>query len=107
MKVDLLDHVNGCTSREIHGVVGMTFHQATIALGLYTVVVTCVKKGLIKTPFPNAIGSKMKKMVKNVVMWWEKDVILNSPFIAIYSKQFQLKEGKLTIAKTIENGFKF
>ncbi len=61
-------------------------HGATIALGLYIIVVTCVKKGLVKTPFPNAIGSKMKKMVKNVVMWWEKDVVLNSPFIAIYSK---------------------
>jgi predicted neutral ceramidase superfamily lipid hydrolase len=88
MKVDLLDHVNkvACTSREIHNVVGMTFHGVTIALGLYTIVVTCVKKGLVKTPFPNALGSKMKNMVKNVVMWWEKDVVLNSPFIAIYSK---------------------
>jgi hypothetical protein len=88
MKVDLLDHVNkvACTSREIRGVVGMTFHGATITLGLYIIVVTCVKKGLVKAPFPNAVGSKMKKMVKNVVMWWENDVVLDSPFIAIYSK---------------------
>jgi hypothetical protein len=88
MKVDLLDHVNkmACTSREICGVVGMTFHGATIALGLYNVVVTCVKKGLVKTPFPNAVGSKMKKMVKNVVMWWENDVVLNSSFITNYNK---------------------
>ncbi len=60
--------------REIYGVVGMTFHGALIQLGLCIVVVTCVKKKVIKLPFSNEVGSKMKKIANNV-MWREKDVL--------------------------------
>jgi hypothetical protein len=41
---------------------------------LCKIVVTCVKKRVVKLPFPNEVDSKMKKMA-NYVMWHEKDVL--------------------------------
>jgi hypothetical protein len=42
---------------ENYGVVGIMFHGAQIQLGLCTVVVTCVKKKVIKLPCSNEVGS--------------------------------------------------
>jgi hypothetical protein len=55
----------------------MTFHGAIIPLGQCTLIVGCVKKGLIKIPFPNEGGSNMKEMVNGIVMRCEKDVAFN------------------------------
>lgn len=55
MKVDLLDPTSKmpCASKEVCGVVGMTFHGSLIVEGNCTVVVTCVKKMLFRLLFPN------------------------------------------------------
>lgn len=76
MKVDLIEPTSKapCALGEIYGVVGMMFHGALNQLGLCTIVVTCVKKRVIKLPFPNEVDSKMKKTANNV-MWHEKDVL--------------------------------
>jgi hypothetical protein len=39
----------------------------------YTIVVTRIKKGSMKLPFPNLVTSKIKDMANGVVLWWEKD----------------------------------
>jgi len=72
MQVDLLDTTKKmpCVWGEICGVVGMTFHRAIIPQGNVFVAMACVKKGLVKLPFPNEGGSKMKY----IIMWHEKDV---------------------------------
>jgi hypothetical protein len=76
MKVDFIEPTSKapCALGEIYGVVGMTFHGALIQLRLCAIVVTGVKKRVIKLPFPNEVGSKMKKMENNV-MWHERDVL--------------------------------
>jgi hypothetical protein len=72
MHVDLLDITKKvpCALGEICGVVGMTFHRAIIPPRQCIVAMACVKKGLVKLPFPNEGGSKMKY----IIMWHEKDV---------------------------------
>jgi hypothetical protein len=76
MKVDLIEPTSKtpCALREIYGVVGMMFHGALIQLRFCKIVVTCVKKRVVKLPFPNEVDSKMKKMANNV-MWHEKNVL--------------------------------
>jgi len=76
MKVDLFNLASKmpCAFGEVCGVAGMTFHGSPIALRNYIVAVTCVKKTLVRLPFPNEGVSKMKEMVNGIVMWCEKDV---------------------------------
>jgi hypothetical protein len=45
---------------EICGVTRMTFHGAIIPPRQCIVVMACVKEGLVKLPFPNEGGSKIK-----------------------------------------------
>jgi hypothetical protein len=61
MKVDIIDPFCRlpCVTREICGVLGMTFHGNKIAFGHYTIVVTRIKKGVVKLPFPNLVASKI------------------------------------------------
>jgi hypothetical protein len=78
MKVDIIDPFSRlpCVTRDICGVPSMTFHGNKIALGHYTVVVTRIKKGVVKLPFPNLVASKIKDMANDIVLWWEKDVVV-------------------------------
>ncbi len=65
-----------CALGEVCGVVGMTYHCSPIAHGTCTIAITCIKKGSIRTPFPNSVGSKMKDMANGMVLWCEKDVTI-------------------------------
>ncbi len=75
MKVDLIEPTSKAPSAlgEIYSAIEMMFRGALIQLRLCTIVVTCVKIWVVKLPFPNEVGSKMKKMANNV-MWHEKDI---------------------------------
>lgn len=53
---------------------GMTFHGGLIDLGHYFVVVTLIKRGSMKLPFPVAKASKVKDIVNGTTIWWKKDL---------------------------------
>jgi hypothetical protein len=78
MKVELFDLASRtpCALGKICGVMGMTYHDNPIAHGTCIVVVTCIKKGSTRVPFPNSTSSKMKDMANGIVLWHEKDIIL-------------------------------
>lgn len=75
MQVDLFDPTSKvpCVLGEICGVAGMTFHGAIIPQGQCIIVMACMKKWLVKIPFSNEGCSKIRNMVKGIVMWREKD----------------------------------
>jgi hypothetical protein len=77
MKVELLDLASQtpCALGQVCGVVGMTYHHNQIAHGTCIVVVTCIKKRSTRVPFPNLVGSKMKDMANNIMLWCKKDII--------------------------------
>jgi hypothetical protein len=70
MKVELFDSASQtpCALGEVCGVVGMTYHRNPIAHGTCIVVVTCIKKGSIRVPFPNSASSKMKDMANGIIV---------------------------------------
>jgi hypothetical protein len=78
MKVELLDPTSRvpCTLGLVCGVVGMTFHRAPVTLGTCVVVVSTIKKGSIKLPFPTSTQAKMKGMENAVVLWHDKDMVV-------------------------------
>jgi hypothetical protein len=77
MKVNIIDPFSRlpCAAGEIVGVPGMTFHGNPIA-PRPIIVVTSIKKGTMKLPFPNPVASKIKNMANGVVLWQEKDVVV-------------------------------
>jgi hypothetical protein len=89
MKVDLIEPTSKAPSAlgEIYSAIEMMFRGALIQLRLCTIVVTCVKIWVVKLPFPNEVGSKMKKMANNV-MWHEKDI----SFKIVHLLQFLVNE---------------
>jgi hypothetical protein len=70
MKVELLDPISQtpCALGEVCGVVGMTYHHNPIAHGTCTIVITCIKKGSARLPFPNSVGSNMKNMANGIAL---------------------------------------
>jgi hypothetical protein len=78
MKVELLDPTSQvpCASSLVCGVVGIMFYHAPIALGTCTVVVSTIKKGSTRLPFPNPTQAKMKGMENGIFWWHDKDIIV-------------------------------
>jgi hypothetical protein len=54
----------------------MSFHRNPIAFGHVTIVVTSIKKGAKKLPFPSPTISKVKDMASNIVLWRKKDIVV-------------------------------
>jgi len=75
--VDIINPFNGlpCAIRLICGVVGMTFHRAPIALGLCNIVVSSIKKKIVKLPFPSLATFKVKDMPNGIMLWHEKNLV--------------------------------
>jgi hypothetical protein len=67
-KVELLDPIL-CVVGEICAMPRMTFYGGLIALGHYFVVVTCIKGGSMKLPFPTTEASKVKYIVNGAALW--------------------------------------
>jgi len=78
MKVELFDPTSQVPSTLglVCGVVGTTFHHVPIAHGTYIIVVSTIKKGSIKLPFPIATHAKMKGMENAIVLWHDKDIVV-------------------------------
>jgi len=53
----------------------MTFHGNIIALGHYTMIVTIIKRGSTRLPFPNPDATKVDDMGNGIVLWHEKDLV--------------------------------
>jgi hypothetical protein len=68
-KVDMIDPFSGlpCVVNEICDVLKMTFYKNLIAHGHYTIVMTTIKKGSPRLPFPNMNTSKVDYMGNGIV----------------------------------------
>ncbi len=78
IKVEIINPFSrlACAFGEVVGVLGMSFHGNPIALMHVTIVVTLIKKGATKLPFPSLITSKVKDMAIGIVLWWESDIVV-------------------------------
>jgi hypothetical protein len=74
----MIDTFSGlpCAVGEICGVPRMKFHGNMIALGHYTMVVTTIKRGSTRLPFPNPNVTKVDDMGNGIVLWLEKDLVV-------------------------------
>ncbi len=71
MKVELFElgfHIP-CAMGSIVNVIGMDCHGKAIPLGTCSVSIINIKKGLVKLPFPNSEGTKLKDVENGVVLW--------------------------------------
>ncbi len=70
-KVELLDPAGKilCVVGEICAMPGTTFYGGLISLGHYFVVVTRIKGGSMKLPFPTREASKVKYIVNGATLW--------------------------------------
>jgi hypothetical protein len=59
----------------ICGVIGMTFYRAPIAPSLCNIILTSIKKGVVKLPFPSPTTSKVKDMSNDIMIWHEKYLV--------------------------------
>jgi len=57
-------------------VVGMTFHHAPNAPGIYIVAIIVVIKRSTRLLFPNLATTKMKGMENQIVLWHDKDIVV-------------------------------
>jgi hypothetical protein len=66
----MFDHATKlpCVTREICGVLGMTFHGNIITPRHYTVVVINIKKWFVRLPFPNPDATKVNNMGNGIVL---------------------------------------
>jgi hypothetical protein len=53
----------------------MTSHGAPIAPSLCNIILTSIKKGVVKLPFPSPTTSKVKDMPNGIMIWHEKDLV--------------------------------
>jgi hypothetical protein len=71
MKVELFEPGTRipCAMGFIVNVTSMDCHGKAILPGTCSVYTTSIKKGLVKLPFPNSEGTKLKDVENGVVLW--------------------------------------
>jgi hypothetical protein len=71
MKVELfeLGTCIPCAMGSIVNVTSMDCHAKARPPGTCLVSITSIKKGLVKLPFPNSEGTKLKDVENGVVLW--------------------------------------